>query len=187
MVRLEISQTWGRLALQQHPAQLEIRTSLPQVAVRQEPAQLRVSSEAVQVEIDLTKAHADMGLKPPELFQGEQADVGWIKSTEGIARWARNGDRMAQSLGTGANILAEMGKEAMAPAPEVNVDAVPKHPPEISFSGDIWVDFTDPQLEVTASTQAPQITYTPGTVQLEVDPRPEIEIEVVGRFIDIII
>ncbi len=183
---LEISSAFGRIALQHSPAQLQIQNGQTSVSIHQVPAEVAIEADPVRVEIDLTKAYADMGLRTSSAFLRQNADAGWQESLKGIARQAQLGDRMAEAAGRGQNLLAQLGKEALASAHEVNVGVVPKHRPEISFSGGLKVEATQPEIDVSAKTTPPRIRYTPGTVDVNVSPKPAIEIEFVGGILDII-
>lgn len=185
-MRLEISQVFGQVDIKQIPAQLRIKNLSAAMEVKQVPARVFIEAEPVKVDIDFTRVFADMGLRGPGDFLAYHAREGWRKSMEGIARQAQTGDRAAAVEG-GEDVFVELGKEAIDIVPQVNIGVTPKSRPEVTFSGSLNIEATKAHVDIEVRPNPPQITFLPGKVEVYLEPRPQLDIQLVGSVLDIIV
>ncbi|MDQ0339902.1 hypothetical protein J2S00_002697 [Caldalkalibacillus uzonensis] len=186
MPQLRIKQQQGEIGINQTPGHVQIEQPPPLVEMSSEPVQVQIERQPSELYIDQSRAWAAYALMPPVTLT--KTVVYNIKRIypEIVAKIARDGDRMAD-FHLSNNVIAELAKEPprllsemhfAGPASRLNVDV--EYIPEqvkIDVQGGNWHYHVEPQ--------KPRMVHFPAKVEIYLRQRPSLEIEWVGREVDV--
>ncbi|EGL83793.1 hypothetical protein CathTA2_0662 [Caldalkalibacillus thermarum TA2.A1] len=186
MPQLRIKQEQAQIGINQIPGQLEIEQPPAQVTMTTEHAQVHIDRQPGEWHIDQSRAWAAYGLIPPVTLTKKIVDNIKHVYPEIVAKMARDGDRMAD-VHLSNKVIAELAKELPRPLSEmqiagpastlnVDVEYFPEQV-EIKVQGGTW--------HYDVKPQKPSIEHTPARVEIYLRQRPSIEIEWVGREVDV--
>jgi hypothetical protein len=135
-MELNISIQFARIGMDTYAGDVLIKNRPADFKLEQIPAQQHISAPPMLVEIDMDKIFDDLGLKRPDSFKNEVS----IKSREGalqyISRLSRYGDELARIDKFGPEIISKLALEQLRGNPaDINVECVPRNPPEMHFKG----------------------------------------------------
>lgn len=185
MLQVRISQTFGRIGIEQIPDKMLLKASPADYKLNQKPAVLQVEKDWPAVHIDQTQTRISMGYKPIVPFQKDIAREALSTSLSGIQRVAREGDRMGR-IEDGSNPIPDIAEANAWPEKDFNVTVLPKTPPDISFTGRVAIKATPGDVTVDSKGSFPQVTVQRGNINVYVKVKPEVKIDVVGRQVDLL-
>lgn len=181
MLRLEIEIHHAQLGLVIRRPQTELTIPKPSANVETEPPAVHVEIDFPRVDIDSREAFGDIGLKYNVPLEREQARRAREKGLEAIGRIAELGDALA-AIEYGERV-AELAAERAWPEDErvLNIDVLPKHPPEVYVSGglDIWATWG--YITTNWKSEWIRLDLRWGTVRSYLRQEPSIEIRTVGN------
>jgi len=158
----------------------DVNTSLPD---------LNVSSNLPIIdEIDVSHCRADMG--QPDIFTAISMWYNEAKqyAIDYIGNKAAGGDALG-AIEKGVSIADIIESESFPEPPEVNVEAVPKTPPKITFRvGNVDVNFLRGSVKVDVSYNPVTVDYERASVNIFMERNPYIVIKAVptGKNVDLI-
>ncbi|MGE5543436.1 MAG: DUF6470 family protein [Bacillota bacterium] len=181
---LRINQQFARIGLDiKHPAfDMEIHGTQTQLKIT--PPQIEIDQEMPRVEIDQTQCFADMGRRTPMELSRQMAEMSRMAGLEGIAQIAREGDLLA-AIEKGVDI-ADVALMNSQDQDEFDVAAVPEHRPLIAvIRGNLHIDLQRGNVEVSSVNGWVKGYLDWGEVNVFWQQRPAIDIEYVGRRVDV--
>jgi hypothetical protein len=157
---------------------VDINTRLPEIALSR--------SLPVIEDIDASHCWADMG--QPKLFSAIPMWYNEAKqyALEYIGSKAAGGDALG-AIEKGISIGDIVESESFSDVPEVNVKAVPKTPPKITFKmGKVNTNFIQGSVKVNSSDKTVTIDYERANVNIFLEQNPYINVKAVptGKNID---
>lgn len=175
--QIQIRQQFGRLGVEAEAAKITIRQPKADVDIHSEPAQVVTYYREGDLRIDQSRAWDALGIgNHLELMKRMYSSAKQV-ALEGIARIARNGDRMAEIDRPGNKIAEIAGEEwrlaprldVLGPASSDNVDIeyTPQKP-------DIRIRLGDVKIDV--ETHQPEVDYYPGSLHIYMAQYPKLEI-----------
>ncbi len=185
--QIRMQQTYAQLGLNiQKPVQ-EIRQPKAELNLRQEPAILDIKQAKGTLSIDTSEARANLDLKGPLQRTRDNAEYGYQKAMEAIAKIAQDGDRMA-AIERGGNPIADISFEESVIYDNTEIIA------EGSIVGDgieIRYDLQPAQIDVQVRGKRmdpvihkPIHNYTPGKVEGYIRQWNSLQIDFVGLHVD---
>lgn len=177
---IEIQTTKAFLQMTTAPSVQEIEQPKATLTQSQPAAILEMSSTKPRLSIDTTEARASIDLKSIRRRIEEHAQFGQQSALEGVGRRVEEG-RQLMEIERGENALAAISKQGATPAPLpigiqflrgydlVDLEVEP---------GAIDIQATPQRPTLEVAVNQPIHDYTPGKVQMFVDPHPAIQIDV---------
>lgn len=185
--RIQIDQTFGKIGLHHRPARILIEQRPAKLEIRQPKAKLLLRTTGGKLDIDQSQAFAEANLKHVFQLTAEYAALGRKAVLEGIARRAREGDRLMQ-IEKGGHPIADLARKgAYPPAKQLQIGWMPHSPFSVRFHYepvrvDIFAFPREPQVNV--QTYQPHIKYVPGKIRGWMRQWPTLEITVRGLLVD---
>lgn len=190
--QLEISFTMAQIGMKWTRGSMEIEQNIPQLDIdygNGRPYQLvgnmEISSPPAEMEIDYTKALEDLGcrkLRSLISFMDNQAKE---KTLEVIKEDSWDGNYLGK-LELGGNRIAQLARsKLLEEEQEVNVELLPKHPPDIkvkAYPVKVTVDPAD--IDVKSNFVFPKAKIRPDQVEIYLAQKGELDIELVEHQID---
>lgn len=185
MLQLRIHQTFGRIGIEQTWGSIQMKVLPADFKIAQKPAAVKIEKDRPAVHIDQTETRASMGYKNIVPFQNDIAQKGRSIALAGIQRIAGEGDRLGR-IEAGDNPIPAIAEAAAWAEKDFNVALMPKTPPDISSTGKLDIKVMLGDVSVDSKIRFPQISGQGGTIDIYVKVKPAIEIEVVGRQVDLL-
>lgn len=168
-------------------ATLDTTTTSAQLSINTEAATLEIHQPNGELEIDQTPCRAAYGIKNmPDLIRdyGQAGRDGVIAA---IGRAVEDGNRLAASIASGGNVIADMAAErAMDPPIELTIAYVPlpdirytPHSPQISVK--------DGTFDITTQPGSVQGNFKPGQVDINVMQYPSIKMWTSQNAVDMMV
>lgn len=182
-VTLEVSQTTGQIGVKQEYATLKVEAKPGRLGLNSPPVILDLNLSWPQIKIDMRQVYSEIGLKNYLEAIREGAADGRQTALKGIARRAREGDRLA-AIAEGPGAIPEIAWQNHRARGQVqtNIGLIPRSRPEI--------EVTPGRLDVRNKYRPPTVKYLPGSVQTHVQKgyvdvylvkTPELDISVHGN------
>lgn len=181
---LRINQQFAQIGLDIKRPAFDMEIHRTQSELKITPPQIEIDQEMPRVEIDQTQCFADMGRRTPMELTQQIAEMSHMAGLEGIAQTAREGDLLA-SIEKGIDVvyIALMNSQDQD---EFDVAAVPEHRPVIAvISGDLHIDLHRGNVAVSSVNGWVKGYLDWGEVNVFWQQRPAIDIEYVGRRVDV--
>jgi len=175
----------AKIDLHTIPAQLEIRQRKADMFQRQPPGILEIESQNVQVLIDNYPTRYDLGFRNVIDLARDYAARGRQALLNAIGRYAEQGDRLRQFHVPG-NTVARIAAENAKDEPR-EIGLKPVRGPEFTvIPPELSIRYTAREPELVVKPNPPEFTYTRGDVVIRMVQYPRVEIEWVGRELDIL-
>ncbi len=173
-----IETTPAKLSIQQPKADIQMNTQHPKVEIHTEP---------VQIQIDQYECFAEAGLKNYLDLTREGAQYGYQQAMAGLERIVRQGNELAD-VHLDTNPIADQAEENAYQLymHDFNMDTIPKSRPKIDFVGgnvDIKAIEGNPNMQVKVNK--PIVEYNPWKVDIYLRQKNSINIEYVGKKLDV--
>lgn len=186
LVRLEVYQQHGQIAIQQELGRAEINYRHAEQQIRTDHLQVQIDVHKGGLNIDQSKAWAALGLmKTSELRQKIYTEVEQI-ALQAIAKYVQDANRLL-AIHQPGDALVELAKQRAhanlipidytGPARYDNV-AIDYQPDRLSIS------FTGGTVHIQANPQQPTFQYMPGHTVISMKEYPSIRFEVKGNYVD---
>lgn len=159
----------GSFKLETYPPELSLSNTFPKI-----------------VDIDISHCRADMGFPQPYGAAIMWRDEAKFQALEYIGAKAAEGDAL-MAIEKGITIGDIVERECFPEPPELNIDAVPKNPPKITFEmGRIQKQFYLGTSKVDVADKPVNLDYDRAKVTIGMDKDPYIVIKAVptGKNID---
>lgn len=181
MLRLEIDIVHAQLGLNIRRPETTLSIPKPSANVESEPPAVYVEIEFPRVAIDSREAFGDIGLKRHLRLGREQAQRAREKGLDAIARMASDGDALA-AIENGVRV-AELAAERAWPEEKrvLNVTALPKQPPEITFEGGLDIAASWGKVTTNWRNEWIGLELHWGKVRTYLRQKPDIDIRAVGN------
>lgn len=156
----------------------DMKTQLPELSA--------VSTFPIIEDIDCSSCRTDMGYPQPFVASTIWRDEAKQYVIEYLGSKAAGGDALG-AIEKGITIGDVVESESFPEPPEINVDAVPKTPPRITFRyGEIKSDLSRGSVKVDVSDKPVTMDYERARVNIYMEKNPYISIKAVpkGRNID---
>lgn len=185
---LRINSNFGQLGYNYTPTQLEIYAKPVKMEPEFTPAIFNIHSGPSQINIDYTETRADIGYKGIVALENESAKKGQATVLDGISRRAQEGYSLADSIGKGTKIIGNIAFNNTIVEKEFNYDAIPHVPPKIMYKrGSVNIDYAPANIKFQVGSAIPIIDVIPGKVNIFLEKKPDIQIEAVGSYLDLVI
>ncbi|UMZ74994.1 DUF6470 family protein [Natranaerofaba carboxydovora] len=175
---LEINITFGSLDLQSTPMESELDMSRRDFQLDKEDRQFSLTTNFPQVQVDSTEVYEDLNRKKVVSLASERADKGMQEAYEAIGRISAWGDQL-QRIEDGGNPLIDQVIQHVFAEDEFNIALVPQNPPRIEVQeGEIDLDYSPEELRINLEDIARRAYIEAGSLNIQVDPEPQIDIRV---------
>ncbi|MEC9487919.1 MAG: DUF6470 family protein [Halanaerobium sp.] len=181
---IQITQQYARVELEKRGPQLQLHSEKPAININQQQGRVKVKQREARVKVDSYPVLYDLGYRKPKDIVRDGASKGKEEVSKLIARYASEGDRMMALEKEQGNLIARFAEEeAFTEHKELNIKF--KRGPDIRV--------TDPKLKVDCRPGKIISNYKPGIVgvnfvwggiDLKLNPRAEIEVDVIGGRLD---
>ncbi len=181
MLRLDIEIQHAQLGLAIRPPKTQVTIPKPSANVDSEPPALYVDIQMPRVYINARKAFGDIGLKDLLSLAREQAQRAREKGLEAIGQIAWAGDALG-AIEHGEHVAEVVAAVTQAKEERVlNVDARPKHPPEMIVVGGVEFSATWGYVETNWRNEWIDVDLRWGAVRTYLRQKADIEIRAVGN------
>ena len=186
MLRLDIDIQHARLGLSIRSPETQVTIPKPSANVESEPPAFYVDIQLPRVYINARQAFGDIGLKDLLSLAREQARRAREKGLEAIGNIAADGDELA-AIEHGDRV-AEITAAAAWPEEDrvLNVDARPKHPPEIIVVGGVEFSATWGYVETSWRNDWIDVDLCWGAVDAYLRQKADIEIRAIGNRLSLV-
>ncbi len=185
MIEVVINQNFGQIGIQQYPASIRVSSPPPSLQVDTRAAEMVAKKQWPAVIIDMTKTRESMGYKPIVKLEQDIAKKAMAKADNGVRREVREGDQMGR-IENHSNPIPQMAKEDAWSETSYNVGLMPTVPPDIKGIGRLEIDCKMGKVSTKAEISKPQISASPGSVDIYVKEKPSIEVKATGQWIDLL-
>lgn len=184
--QLRMEQTYAQIGLQTQRAVQEIKQPHAELNMRQKPAELHIKQSMGVLKIDMSEARAQIDLKGILRRTREYAALGHQKAMQAIAKISQEGDQLRHIEEKG-NKIAQIAARDSLIYDNTNI---------------IQADWTTDGITISYQAEAPQIqwktngvtrdpvihkpeiSYTPGKVEVYLRQKNSLTIDVVGGTLD---
>jgi hypothetical protein len=186
---LDIRFGFGQIGIDTYPGEIAPRMDI-QGGFQLEKKLPEFSGEVTQpiiVDIDFSKCRAEMGCPGPQDAAAQWFEAAKQYAIEYIGQKAAAGDALG-AIEKGVSIADVVESESYPPPPEINVDAVPKTPPKITFKmGEIRGELNPGYVKVDVPDKPVTLEYQRAKVNIFMEKEPFITVKArpVGENIDI--
>lgn len=147
----------------------ELYNRFPDVNIQQDAGGFEAKYYGPEIEIEQQEAMREIGFIDLPYMVKQSALAGKQAVLSGIARIAREGDRMMDALATGEKTIALLARESMfSDFPEINVDASPKTPPKIRMDYELEIKWHQSRADINFQTYPPRLKWHLGKVDITV-------------------
>lgn len=168
-----------RMRIRYTPADIRVKSHLSRFEMKSTPSDIRIRQRAAEMEVELDHVWADLGLRKPDAVAKELSASAAREWLENAARTARDGDRLRDSAGRDADMIAKLAWERVRDARPVEVVLDALQGPRFH------VTVYQPEIEVKVGTlkvdvgiEGPQIDIRLGGVDIWFIPKPLVDIVV---------
>ena len=177
--RVQIEFGFGRVNLQTTPMESEVDASRRDFELDKQPRRFELSTQDPRVEVDSAHVWEDFGHYHIVPLREQSAQAGMETASETTARIAQWGDQ-AQRIEEGGNPLIEQLEAYLWPdGEEFNVELVPSDFPSVNFvQGEAQLEYAPADINIQLEDVARRAYMERGTVQMDVDPEPYIDVRV---------
>lgn len=186
MPQIRLEQTYARIGMDIIKPQQRISQPQAELNLHQEPAVLDIERTPSHLDIDQSQAWNDLNIKDMYTMTRDIADYAHQQVLEGIARRAREGDRLA-AIEKGGNPIADIAQENANPGPlDFNVGVLPSY-------GAVKIQFTPTQLQmnwkrggvtIDPLIKQPTHEYIPGKVEVYLKQKESLKIDFTDPEVD---
>ncbi len=183
---VEINLQHGRLGIEETPYQFEISHRMDRANVAQEHSRVQMEARNIDINIDMTEMRQDMGLYNFRDRMQMRVQESFEVALEAIGRYGEIGDRLMDFQN---HDIADIAFEEMFDD-EVRVEVEYLSPPEFSVEPPELEVSADPaetevDTELMGELNRPEYRFDRGRIEIYMEQRPEIEIDVPGREVDV--
>lgn len=183
MAHLRMDATYGKIGLQTQNAKLRMNQQRADMTIRQPKAELSIQTLPGKLDIDQSKAFAEANLKSVYQLIEDFARRGREAVMKGIARRARQGDRLMKIENKG-HPIADLGRiNSSDPPLRFNIGWMPRSPFSVKFHyqpADVRIQWKIHGPEIHVTPHPTEFTYVPGSVSGFMRQRASLNIDVVG-------
>jgi hypothetical protein len=179
---------FAQIRLQSNPSTISLKTTQPVQSIeqskvvldiKQPPAEMNIERRPSFLSIDQSEARADMDLKSIGRRVSDAKDQGYQDWLSGLSRVAQEGDDLAH-IERGGHPIAEHAKQnSQSQIYDYNIAFVPSAGSvKIDYDpGDLSIDWTVHKPENNSYVQPANISYTPGSVQVNLEKYASLKID----------
>ncbi|QTL96930.1 hypothetical protein GM661_02535 [Iocasia frigidifontis] len=191
--QLKINFTRAQIGMKWIRGSMEIEQNIPQLDIdygNSRPYQvvgdMEISNPPAEMEIDYTKPLEDLGYRKLYSLINFMSNKAKEKALEGIKEDSRDGDYLGK-LELGGNRIAQLARsKLLEEKQEVNVELLPKHPPDIkvkTYPVKVTVDPAD--IDVESNFAFPKAKIRPDRVKIYLAQKAKLDIELVEHQVNI--
>lgn len=181
--QIRMQSTFIQIDLQiEHPT-LQMEQPPAIQSIQQPPAIVNMHVTPGKLTIDQTEAWAQMDLKPISRRIAESAQEGKSKWLEGISRRARQGDDLMHIERGGSVTSAHAKENSQLPPKQFNIGWIPT-PFSVKMNYEqakLQIDVTTQKPSIDVQVRRPILTYTPGSVTVNVSRKNSLQIDFVNE------
>lgn len=186
MLRLDIDIQHAKLGLEIEQPKTNVTIPKPSARVETEPPAFYVDIDLPRMYINARKAFGDIGLKDLLSLAREQAQRAREKGWKAIGGISADGDQMA-AIEHGARVAQVTAAGAWPEEDRVlNVDARPKHSPEMIVVGGVEFSATWGYVETNWRNEWIDLDLRWGAVRTYLRQKAHIEIRAVGNRLSLV-
>lgn len=182
-MNITIHQTYGRIGIDTIPAQISIKSPEADLKIKQTPAKMEINQKLPQVHIDQYQCFYESGLKNIFDLVHDEAVRSREIGLEAIGKIVDDGDRLA-AIENHQNVIQLLAVKTGTEDANFNVDLMPKSRPKIWFDGYININWNHGVTDINVTTHKPEISATPGNINIYMREYPSIKIDYVGNSMD---
>jgi len=180
---LQIHQQRARIAIDTRPPFMEIKQNRAKLRIKQRRGELKIQHRDVRVQIDNYPARHDLGLKNNQDFMHDSAARARRIALEVTARYARQGDRMADSTKPG-NSVEEIAYENSIPERKELFLKWVRGPEFSVIPASLEINYTPYRAGIEVGIEPPVIRPHRGKVNVSMMQYAKVEIDWPGHLLD---
>ena len=184
MLRLEIRQQQGQIAMQTQSPAIQLTTAPAKLHMETEAATVEINQPKGKLEIDGTPFRYSIGIKNSSDFSRDFAQEGHSAALEGIGRIAAEGDRMA-AIETGEDVIAALAAESIySEVPSITWAST--SPPDIKYiAAPTQFEPKEGRIHYNNQQGSVDLKLNRGKVNISMAQYPSISIKVVGSRVNL--
>lgn len=177
---INIQITPAKLGLNVSLGSMRLEQGHAGMTLEQPQAVMRVQNPSGHLQIDNSAVHQELGVGSQLVSARERVAASIRTAQQGIARRAREGDRMMRQ----PQVIGTIAKEANYTSTQVetNVGLLPRSQPDITYVGDpaprVDADPQAPHLQITP--RPPRLDATRAAIEAYLKQRDSVKIEYIG-------
>lgn len=182
--QIRMQSKMAQISLQTVNAKQEIRQPKADLSIEQPRAEITMRTKPGKLTIDQTQAFEDMNLMNILKRNDRFAQEGMQAIQEGTGRRASEGTELMRIENGGNPLVSQAVNYANPPMKTLGIKFIPSYGSvKINYdpaSVDIQVTPRKPRID--AKVNAPEMTYTPGRVDVGIAQKPELNIDFINLF-----
>jgi len=180
---LNIKIAYPQIGVDTYFGSFNMRTKGADLSIKQHSADMNMSTPTIHAEIDQRESFNDIGLNDNKELDKRFAGKSLAKIQQHIKKKSNEGDMMARIDKYGTKLIPHFAKEDMKDyEKELNVDCVPKNPPNIKFvGGGLKSNFQIGGMSLYAQQNSPLIDVESAHVDVYLLKKGDIDIQVIER------
>ena len=185
-MQIQIDQKFGQIGIDTTRPQLQVNSRPVDIQTQIIRPRMDFSVQFPRVQIDLTRPQAELGCKGIVPFEAEYANKGKAAVLRRIGRVAGEGDTLARSIGSGAEVIGQIARAKSIDNAQSNIGLLPRSAPEISASGGLDIRVMPGDVRYSVTPHHPEIKYSPGDISIYLRQKSVIKIETAGTHLDVV-
>lgn len=179
---LQITSVPFKYELSVEHARLQINQENIRAEMSLQPSKLDIQTQPVQMRLDTFEYRRSVGLKSVRGSNEELAQIGKRAATQSIGEYGDFGNQIMH-IEKGGNIPDTAFSQYFRRATEGNLVFVPTSPMEISWTdGGTQLNYQPTKLNTKWEGAKAQVEYVPGSITMNIQQYPSLNIEYVGGF-----
>lgn len=186
---LQIHSQPARLGMESRRAELEIQQPQALLEITQPPARMSIDQGPGRLEIDSSAARAALGGFSTLELTAQIADQARQVALQAIGDIAAEGDRLGAIESTPAKgaVIADIARDRQdSGITPIDYAAPPStHPVSITYMPHpTQIDWQLGRVNIHSTPRPPEYTYHSGMLRIYLEQRPELQIDVRGRYMN---
>ncbi len=185
--RLDITNQFAKLGIQQQRPNIEVEQHLAEVEIKQKKPEMEIIKSKGKLTIDQSEAFADADLKPILTRNKEWAEQAKQAIQQDIANKTKEGQRL-MGIENDNNTIPQMAKDQTTPTQKSsNIKFIPETAEKVKFQytpSEIDIKIKQHETTVEANIKSPTITYHPWDLTIYLKQKPSISFKIVGSLYD---
>lgn len=190
--QLDINFSMGQIGTKWQKGSMELKQNIPQLELEyggskpyQIVADMDISNPSAELDIDISKPLAELGFRKINSLINFMESKSKKKTLEGLQELSQDGDYLGK-LELGGNRIAQLSKTKMeADIPEINVELLPKNPPDINVKiNPVKVDIKENNIKVKNNFTFPKAEIKPDQLKIYLAQKGELDIKLKNHRVD---
>lgn len=183
--QLMIQHIPGQIGINSSDAVLSIKQPRAAMEITTQRAEVNIHSELPKVKIDQSQCFSEAGLKDIFELNEDFAQMGKEAVLMAIGEIVDEGNRMAM-IANKRDAIVEIATDKALPGPaDFNIKFIPQSRPKIDFEGGISFEPVSGKVNIEVTRRPVEINVQPGSLEIYLMQKPELNIQFVGKNLDV--